>query len=245
MSPSTKSSRDIKINVPRHNSQRIGPVLTSHIESLARTQHVRVDIRQTADEPTSPLAQAVENASDWNSLLMTARAERGPQWDVGTQLFAVDEYSELYYDPSLLLEYQKESREDGDEPSSSSDNKQSSDLPSSPQIRRTPSHGSPHTSQMQSQHPGQFHGAPPLTSPRHPYANHGMGFANMGSVPPAQFYGAGGGHDGLSVSPMRMGMNMGGANMGMNLPPGMDPLSPDVRRRVTRGMSADEFGGMH
>ena len=26
-----------------------------------------------------------ESASEWNSLLMTARAERGPQWDVGTQ----------------------------------------------------------------------------------------------------------------------------------------------------------------
>lgn len=28
-----------------------------------------------------------ESASEWNSLLMTARAERGPQWDVGTQQY--------------------------------------------------------------------------------------------------------------------------------------------------------------
>ena len=35
-----------------------------------------------------------ESASEWNSLLMTARAERGPQWDIGTQqcvpLFFID-----------------------------------------------------------------------------------------------------------------------------------------------------------
>lgn len=28
-----------------------------------------------------------ESASEWNSLLITARAERGPQWDVGTQQY--------------------------------------------------------------------------------------------------------------------------------------------------------------
>ena len=67
---------------------------------------------------------------------MTARAERGPQWDIGTQQlalvfsvplfiiiihyylltvhfrFLVDKYSELYYDPTSLLEAVKKATED-------------------------------------------------------------------------------------------------------------------------------------
>ncbi len=107
MSPSTKPERVLKVRVPRHNSQRIGPVLTSHVETVAHNERTRVDVRQTALEPTSALAQAIvsttpyvevktaglnrfglqESASDWNSLLLTARAARGPQWDVGTQQY--------------------------------------------------------------------------------------------------------------------------------------------------------------
>ncbi|KAH9944814.1 hypothetical protein B0H21DRAFT_694446 [Amylocystis lapponica] len=260
MSPSTKPVRNINVRVPRHNSQRIGPAVTAHVESLARTQRVRVDIRQTARDPSSALAQAIESASDWNSLLMTARAQRGPQWDIGTQQFLVEEDSELYYDPSPLLEYQKDGRTgDGDEPSSStSAHQRLLDFPHTPHTQRTSAHG-PHTPHGPTGHapPPQYYNAPQHSaSPRHPYAGTpGMPFNGMNAVSPAQFYGGGGASD----SPMRMGrspgMGMGvGGPMGMNMNMamhapdgmGMGMGSPDVRRRVTRGMSAEDgFGGMH
>ena len=59
MSPSTKPHRDLKVNVPRHNSLRIGPVLTANVEAVAREERIRVDVSQTALEPTSALAQAI------------------------------------------------------------------------------------------------------------------------------------------------------------------------------------------
>lgn len=62
MSPSTKPERDLKVRVPRHNSQRIGPVLTSHVETVAHNERTRADVRQTALEPTSALAQAIVSA---------------------------------------------------------------------------------------------------------------------------------------------------------------------------------------
>ena len=59
MSPSTKSQRNLKVSVPRHNSQRIGPLLTASVETVAREDSIRVDVSQTALEPTSALAQAI------------------------------------------------------------------------------------------------------------------------------------------------------------------------------------------
>ena len=59
MSPSMKPHRDLKVNVPRHNSQRIGPVLTANVEAVAAEKRVRVEVKQTALEPTSALAQAI------------------------------------------------------------------------------------------------------------------------------------------------------------------------------------------
>lgn len=89
----------IKIRVPRHNAHRIGVKLDAEVRSQAEAENIRVETYQPDQES---LAQAVvciqplyieiisdyfqESASDWNSLLMTARAERGPQWDIGTQL---------------------------------------------------------------------------------------------------------------------------------------------------------------
>ena len=58
--------------------------------------------------------------------------------------------------------------------------------------------------------------------------------------------------DAPPASPLRMGggmnmamnMNMGG--MGMNMGMSADAMgSPDARRRVTRGMSGEDFGGIH
>ena len=84
-------------------------------------------------------------------------------------------------------------------------------------------------------------------------------YGGMSGIPPAQFYGSGAG-DGMPASPMQRGPPPGmGMNPGMGMAPGMGmnpamgmsgmppdgSLSPEVRRRVTRGMSMDEFGGMH
>lgn len=104
MSPVKGPVRDVKVRVPRHNGQRLGPTFTAHVEALARKQKKRINIRQTAYDSASIFAQAIvsnmpscrqfykrtyedmkDSASEWNSLLMTARAERGPQWDIGTQ----------------------------------------------------------------------------------------------------------------------------------------------------------------
>ncbi|KAI0775205.1 hypothetical protein BD413DRAFT_471872 [Trametes elegans] len=262
MSPTTKPHRDLKVNVPRHNSQRIGPVLTSHVETVAHEDRVRVDVSQTALEPTSALAQAIESASDWNSLLLTARAGRGPQWDVGTQQWLVEEYSELYYDPSPLMEQLRETQQatsGSDEPSSSrSTQRQQQDSVNSPRMHR----GSmPPGGMTPSMSHSQLYGTPQqMASPRHgfPGQNQGMGgpYGSMAPIPPSQFYGG----DGVPQSPLQrrpgpgMGMNQGmGMVQGMGLNPAMGlggippdgSLSPEVRRRVTRGMSMDEFGNMH
>ncbi|KAH9903029.1 hypothetical protein C8Q73DRAFT_661898 [Cubamyces lactineus] len=260
MSPTTKPHRNLKVKVPRHNSQRIGPLLTSHVETVAHEERIRVDVRQTALEPTSALAQAIESASDWNSLLLTARAARGPQWDVGTQLWLVDEHSELYYDPTPLMEYMKESQQNNsDEPSASSSRPmQRQDSVNSPRMTR----GSmPPGGMTPSMSHSQLYGTPQqMASPRHPYAggNQGMGggpYGGMGAIPPNQFYGG----EGVPPSPIQrgpgpgMGMTPGmGMSPGMGMNPGMmggiapdGSMSPEVRRRVTRGMSMDEFGNMH
>lgn len=263
--------RDVKVHVPRHNSQRIGPRTVAHVETIAKKQKKRVDVKQTAYESTSIMAQAIESASEWNSLLMTARAERGPQWDIGTQQFLVDEYSELYYDPSPLREYEKEAKsEEADAPQKLE--RQSMPPPElSPQMRRNP-------------HSGQGPSTMSFNSPRHPSqmpAN--MPFANISAVPPGQFYGNG--DIGPGPSPMRMsnmgmpvdpmggmggmgGMNpmaglggmgglpgmpgMGGMGgmAGMGMPGSMGMASPDLRRGMRpRGMSIgmgdDGFGGLH
>ncbi|KAF8071942.1 hypothetical protein FPV67DRAFT_908753 [Lyophyllum atratum] len=95
-----RPAKVIKVKVPRHNAQRVGAKLSGEIKNLARTRNIRAEIYQ----PSPEVAQAVESASEWNSLLITARAERGPQWDVGTQQFLMDKYSDIYYDPTPLLE---------------------------------------------------------------------------------------------------------------------------------------------
>lgn len=81
-------------------------------------------------------------------------------------------------------------------------------------------------------------------------------YGGIAPISPAQFYGGGG--DGMPASPMQRGPAPGmGMNPGMGMAPGMGmnpamgmggmpdgSLSPEVRRRVTRGMSMDEFN-MH
>ncbi|KAL1755390.1 hypothetical protein FB107DRAFT_290974 [Schizophyllum commune] len=92
--------RDIVVKVPRHNADILRKDLAAKVHAAAKDEDMNVQLEQT---PSEEVARAVESASEWNSLLMTARAERGPQWDIGTQRFHVDAYSDLYYDPTSLL----------------------------------------------------------------------------------------------------------------------------------------------
>lgn len=164
--------------------------------------------------------------------------------------FHVDEYSDLYYDPTPLREHEKEAGDPDkteQRPSMPPPDQIMSDA--SPQMRRNPSTMSTSS------------GSVPF-SPRHPgtYPPQGMNYNNMPRIPPGQFYGNG--EPGMP-SPMRMGsiggmgmpmgdMGMGGmagGNMGVG---GMGPMgmgSPDVRRSLRRNTSMSEegfgMGGMH
>ena len=149
----------------------------------------------------------------------------------------MDERSDLYYDPSLLLEYQKENRAEDD-------NDRSTDRQSVPAGDPGSAMGTPQTRRNPQLPPQQSHN---MFSPRHPgqFAPQGLPYANMATVPNSQFYGGSGG-DPSMPSPLRMGgLGMSVENMGgMG---GMGMASPVVRRRMTRGMGMgeDSFGGMH
>jgi len=220
MSPSKKRVKKIKVHVPRHNSQRIGPALTAQIETIAKEKHIRTDVRQPTNEASSAIALAIESASEWNSLLLTARAERGPQWDVGTQQFQVDEGSNLYFDPSPLLEYQREEKQGPPSVASQS-------LPPSSSYPHPNQRGQPFP--MPGHHSANGVGLMPsvATPTRHVVPGHMApypGGPQFSTIPPAQFYGG---------SPMvTRGMGVGmGVGMGMD---GMG-ITPDVRslsRRV-------------
>ena len=173
----------------------------------------------------------------------------------------MDEFSDLYYDPTPLREHMKDAQQEkeNDEPSSSNaPQRQQHEAVNSPRITRTSSmQGGMNPQLAQAQ---MFGNPQAMASPRHgfPGATPGMGgpYGSMQAIPPAQFYGGGD----VPVSPMQRGpgpgmsmnpaMAMGGGMtmnpaMGMGGMPPDSSLSPEVRRRVTRGMSLDEFGGMH
>ena len=59
MSPTKKRVKNIKVHVPRHNSQRIGPALTAQIEKIANEKHIRTDVRQPTNEVSSAIAIAI------------------------------------------------------------------------------------------------------------------------------------------------------------------------------------------
>jgi len=59
MSPGKKRVKKIKIHVPRHNSQRIGPALTAQIEKIAKEKRLRTDVRQPTNEVSSAIAIAI------------------------------------------------------------------------------------------------------------------------------------------------------------------------------------------
>ncbi|TFK47781.1 hypothetical protein OE88DRAFT_1738311 [Heliocybe sulcata] len=184
MSPG-KPARTIKVHVPRHNSQRIGPALTNQVQTLAKEQRLRADVQQSAPDHSSALALAIESASEWNSLLITARAERGPQWDCGTQQFLTDEGSELYYNPAPLLETVK--NEMGVPKHGESGSMQPPEMMArSPSTHRGGSTGQyPYNIPISPATPSRGGGYP---APASPY----------GAAPSSQYYGDGG-------SPVKMG----------------------------------------
>lgn len=185
--------------------------------------------------------------------------------------FLVDEYSELYYDPTPLREHEKEAKAEEAESQQKTERQSMPppDVMASPQIRRGPHSSSQGSNAMVY-----------ANSPRHAsQIPPGMPFNNMPPVPPAQFYGNG---DMGGPSPMRMGSmgvpmdpmgsmsagmaagmgnmamgmgpmgNMGamGVPMGMGMGGGMGMGSPDPRRGAMRrgmsmGMGDDGFGGLH
>ena len=95
--------RDIVVKVPRHNADILRKDLAAKVHAAAKDEDMNVQLEQTPSEEVAravvrpcpsidelPLLTSVkESASEWNSLLMTARAERGPQWDIGTQQCAL------------------------------------------------------------------------------------------------------------------------------------------------------------
>jgi hypothetical protein len=163
-------------------------------------------------------------------LLLTARAERGPQWDLGTQQyvvtqkplctcsslnhfrrFQVEEGSNLYYDPSPLLEYQKEEKQAPHAveglPSSSSNPQLSQRGQLYPMAGHHSTNGvamSPVVATPTRQNVGQMGG---------PY-----GGPQFHAIPPNQFYG--GGDRGSPMVTRGMGVSMGMEGMG---------ITPDVR----------------
>lgn len=135
--------------------------------------------------------------------------------------FLVDHGSDLYYDPSPLMEYQKQERE---EENAARAPIQAPDFRAHDPSRITRNHSTssnqnyPYASPSMSQ-----------VTPRHP--NYG-GYSNVpfNGIPPSHFYGSG-----ADASPIRMGMR---DSMGTS-------MSPDVRRRSARGIPEDGFIQLH
>ncbi|CCO36753.1 Protein fat-free homolog [Rhizoctonia solani AG-1 IB] len=91
----------VVITVPRHASALASGDLLTEIKQLAESEgkHFANDHGGSRQGARS---KAATQASEWNSLLISARASRGPQWDVGLQQYLVDKDSNLYYDPTPL-----------------------------------------------------------------------------------------------------------------------------------------------
>ncbi|KAI5990167.1 hypothetical protein EDD15DRAFT_1184338 [Pisolithus albus] len=202
-----KPAKSIVVKVPRHGAQRIGTRLTASVHAVVRKDNKnlkpksRIRYCHNGNPPSGALAQAIESASEWNSLLLTARAERGPQWDVGTQQFQVDFNSELYYNPTLLQEAVKRQRptEEENMPPRVPAMQTPDFRHESPRITRNPSGSTP--SQQ-----NYVYG-----SPRH-HPQHPMQGTPYGGISPGHFYG----DPRAGVGPVGVGMA---------------GMSPDARRR--------------
>ncbi|KAH7884739.1 hypothetical protein F5I97DRAFT_1938107 [Phlebopus sp. FC_14] len=178
-----KPAKPLVVKVPRHGAQRLGAKFGVAVEAFIRKGNAkagkakRIRYQHNSDPPSGALAQAIESASEWNSLLMTARAERGPQWDVGTQQFQVDHGSDLYYDPTPLLEALRQQRPS--ERESTPVRHMSMQPPEfrqeSPRITRNPSAASQNYAYGSPRHPQH---------PQHPHQT-----SPFTAIPPGHFYG--------------------------------------------------------
>ena len=255
MSPSKKRVKRIKVHVPRHNSQRIGPALTAQIETIAKEKRIRTDVRQPTNEATSVIALAIVGPRLSRSPFLRADRNTRKVLPNGTRCylplvpsgahsgtwvhnskclhkkplyirkssnryrrFQVEEDSDLYYDPTPLLEYQKEDKQGPPHvveglPSSSSNPQPShrgqlypmaghhsaNGVAMSPIVATPTRHGVP----------GQM-GVPYPVGPQ------------FHAIPPSQFYG--GGDRGSQMVTRGMGIAMG-MEMG---------ITPDVRNLSRR-----------
>ncbi|PVG04373.1 hypothetical protein CPB86DRAFT_803815 [Serendipita vermifera] len=91
----------ITVVVPRQGtptaSKALVKAVTSEVKKTGRVFQ--------AQEPLSGTElQGLDDASTWNGLLLNARGERGPQWDVTSQMHHVDFGSPEYFNPNLLLD---------------------------------------------------------------------------------------------------------------------------------------------
>jgi len=101
----SEAPKNISIVAPRFGGapipQELEDVARRIVEQTPGTQFA-AGFKERPESSQSTRGRAAERASEWNSLLIAARADRGPQWDVGTQQFMVPRESPLYYDPSPL-----------------------------------------------------------------------------------------------------------------------------------------------
>ncbi|KAG8736944.1 hypothetical protein FRC10_008699 [Ceratobasidium sp. 414] len=91
----------VVLTVPRHASAAAPDELINRAKKLAEEEG-RIFVNDFGGGPHTGRSRAVAQASEWNSLLVSARAARGPQWDVGIQQYLVDKESDLYYNPTPL-----------------------------------------------------------------------------------------------------------------------------------------------
>ncbi|CAE6474560.1 unnamed protein product [Rhizoctonia solani] len=101
------------ITVPRHGSAATSGDLLNEIKQLAESEGKQF-ANDHGGSRQSARSKAATQASEWNSLLISARAARGPQWDVGLQQYLVDKESSLYYDPTPLTATNESGSPNGD-----------------------------------------------------------------------------------------------------------------------------------
>ncbi|KAI5119437.1 hypothetical protein M0805_008376 [Coniferiporia weirii] len=219
-----KPAKAVKVRVPRQNSQRIGPSLTNHIRTVGRRDGIVVQLPPPVQEQPGAVGASSENASEWNSLLLSARAQRGPFWDMGTQQFLVEKESALYYDPTPLVEAVR-SLTEGQREGVQNPNVASTSSASHQQQQQQLQQQQQQQQQIQQQRAayanqqyGYASGAGTPTMRHATPARNMAAYPNTpGSGPPGQFYGD-------TMTPTRPMDGVG--------------ASPEVYgRRITRGMS--------
>ncbi|KAG8803662.1 hypothetical protein FRB91_007279 [Serendipita sp. 411] len=93
------TAQNISVVAPRLGSSSAPDSLVKAVSSLAKKEN---RVFQEQQPFSSAELQSMEDASNWNGLLINARGERGPQWDVTSQLHHVPYGSEEYFNPTLL-----------------------------------------------------------------------------------------------------------------------------------------------